>query len=189
MSDSEHPLSPLTSKIDVPHYDDTDMRALKWETTRVEATVRRLKLHKNVLHELRKQGGGELTFEGFNDRFPNFPLVLFGTALAGMEPLHRNAGAIHPMWFKSFQNLPFMPFFEDAAQRMTTGARPFGLVFPRKGFREGLIIHNGDWEAFTADRSSFHLFKAHEDLNLLVQPYAAFLDHVRDGIAWTPMVS
>ena len=195
MSNLNHPLSPLTPSIDVPHYDDTDIRTLKWETARVEATVKRLKLHKNVLGELRKQSGGELTFEGFNDRFPNFPAVLFGTALAGMEPLHRHSGAIHPMWFKSFRNLPFISFYEDALHVAgseglsdTDGFRPFGLVFPRKGFRDGLILHNGDWEAFTADNSSFHLFKG-KDFTLLVQPYAAFLDHVRDGISWTPMVS
>jgi len=195
MNDSNHPLSPLTPSIDVPHYDDTDMRALKWETTRVEATVRRLKLHKNVLNELRQQGGGEVTFEGFNDRFPNFPVVLAGTALAGMEPLHRHSGAIHPMWFKSFRNLPFISFYEDllhvagADRYADSKFRPFGLVFPRKGFRDGLILHNGDWEAFTADNSSCHLFKGKDGFTLLVQPYAAFLDHVRDGISWTPMVS
>ena len=197
MSDLNHPLSPLVPSIDVPHYDDTDIRALKWETARVEATVKRLKLHKNVMGELRKQSGGELTFEGFNDRFPNFPVVLAGTALVGMEPLHRHSGAIHPMWFKSFRNLPFISFYEDfihttaslASFTNSVALRPRGMVFPRKGFRDGLILHNGDWESFTADNSSFHLFKGKDGFTLLVQPYVAFLDHVRDGISWTPMVS
>ena len=195
MSNLNHPLSPLTPSVDVPHYDDTDIRALKWETARVEATVKRLKLHKNVLGELRKQSGGELTLEGFNDRFPNFPVVLGGNSLVGMEPLHRHSGAIHPMWFKSFRNLPFISFYEDLLHvagvdsLADSNFRPFGLVFPRKGFRDGLIVHNGDWEAFTADNSSCHLFKGKGGFTLLVQPYAAFLDHVRDGISWTPMVS
>ena len=144
MTDSQHPLSPL--KFDVANYDDTDIRALKWESARVEATVKRLKLGRNVLPELRKNGNGELTFEGFNERFPD-----------------------------ELVRLP-----------SPDGRRPLGMIFPRKGFREGLIVHSGDWEAFSADNSSCHLFKGKGGFTLLVQPYAAFLDHVRDGILWVP---
>ena len=186
----QHPLSPLNSSFDVPHYDNTDQRALKWESTRVEATVRRHKLHKSVVSELRKQSAGELTFDGFNVKFPNFPVVLTGTAMAGMKPLHRNTEAIHPMWFKSFRNLPFISFYEDqlvAADRHDP--RPLGLVFPRKGFRDGLILHNGDWEAFSSENSSCHLFKGKGGFTLMVQPYAAFLDHIRDGLAWAPLAA
>ena len=186
MTDSQHPLSPL--KFDVANYDDTDIRALKWESARVEATVKRLKLGRNVLPELRKNGNGELTFEGFNERFPDFPVILSGSSLPGVQTLHRNQKAIHPMWFKSFRNLPFIQFYEDELMRLPDleGRRPLGMVFPRKGFREGLIVHSGDWEAFSADNSSCHLFKGKGGFTLLVQPYAAFLDHVRDGILWVP---
>ncbi len=91
MNNSQHPLNPLNPKLDVAHYDDTDMRALKWESARVEATVKRLKLERRVLTELRKGGNGELTFEGFNERFPNFPVLLSGSSLPGVMTLGKKS--------------------------------------------------------------------------------------------------
>ena len=58
----------------------------------------------------------------------------------------------------------------------------FGLVFPRRGFREGLIAHNGDWSAFVPAGVGAHLFKLSESETLVVQPYSAFLSHVREGL-------
>ena len=190
MSDSNHPLSPLNVNIDVPHYDDTDRQAIKWETARVTATVARLKLDPRIVHQLRHTGSTEMTFGDFNDRFPNFPVILTGSSLPGVPALHRHAGAVHPMWFKSFRNLPFIKFYEDELQRYGAEAfdaagRPLGMVFPRKGFRDGLIVHNGDWQTFSSCNSSCHLFRGKNcSSTLLVQPYAAFLDHVRDEISW-----
>jgi hypothetical protein len=191
MSDSSHPLSPLTSKLDVPHYDDTDVRAIKWETARVTYTINRLKLGAHIAGQLRSSGSSNMTFEAFNERFPSFPVILTGTSLPGVTAIHRNTSAVHPMWFKSFCNLPFVKFYEDELQRYgtetsDTGGRPLGMVFPRKGFRDGLIVHNGDWQTFSPSNSSCHLFKGkNRHSTLLVQPYAAFLDHVRDKISWT----
>ena len=45
-------------------------------------------------------------------------------------------------------------------------------------------MHNGDWELFVPPQSSCHIFKG-DKMNLVVQGYSDFIDHVRDGLAWS----
>jgi len=186
---SENPLSPLGKFIpDVRHYDDVDTQSGKWESTRVEGTVRKLKLNVACLRHMKRDSFGNLSFETFNDYFAGFPMILGASALPELPALHRNEKAIHPLWFKSFTSLPFIKFYEDLLHRYGTrdSDHPVGLVFPRKGFRDGMILHNGHLDTYVGERGSCHLFRGKQDRRLIVQPYSAFLDRIRDYHEWTP---
>ena len=190
MSNNKHPLSPLS----VPDYDDSTVQIEKWESARVEYTIKRLKLGSHVLKELHSQvPGGKLSFADFNNRFPTFPMLLAASSLHGEKPLHRHPKGIHPMWFKSFTGLPFIRFYEEELERHKSDifgdeSRVLGMVFPRKGFAHGLIIHNGEWQTYLPKNSGCHLYQGGKikSMTLLVQPFTALLDHVLGGLHWEP---
>jgi hypothetical protein len=87
-------------------------------------------------------GSPALTFAGFAERFPEFP-VLLGAAWRPGVPLHEDPKATLPVWFRDFPKLPFMPAFYELVARTRASARgrAAGLIFPRKGFDQGLVVH------------------------------------------------
>jgi hypothetical protein len=180
MSENINPLNPLLGKIE--KFEQSDQQIRQWESSRVEWTLRRLKFEAQRKEILSDSYDGRYTFEAFN-RVASFPMELCGESLKDEPPIHRDPRAIHPLWFKAFVGLPFVRHYEE---RFTTFVeknpeRPLGMVFPRKGFSQGLILHNGDWDLFVPPQSSCHIFnvgKKHS-MNLIVQPYMGFIDHVR----------
>lgn len=180
-----NPLNPLLGKIE--KFEDTDRQVRQWESARVEWTLRRLSLDIQ-LKQLRKDTtGGRFTFEDFAGILPTFPVQLRAETIEGL-PLHRNPKAIHPLWFKSFRHLSFVESYERLFGELADKDKPLGMVFPRKGFLHGLIIHNGDWDLFVAPQSSCHMFKggSKRSMNLIVQPYMSFIDNIKSGLAWSP---
>ena len=190
MDDKLHPLSPLS----VPDYDDSATKVGNWEAARVEHAVKKLKLGKHVLGELRSNAMGSVpSFDDFNARFPTFPLLLSANPLAGEKPLPRDPKGIHPMWFKSFRNLPFIKYYEEELARHQAEVfgedpRVLGMIFPRKGFAHGLIVHNGDWQTFLPHNAGCHLYQGGKgnSVTLVVQPFTALLDHIKAGLHWEP---
>ena len=190
MKNEQHPLSPLS----VPDYDDSAVKIEKWESARVEYTIKRLKLGSHVLKELHSHVlGGRLSFDDFNNRFPTFPMLLSASSLPGEQPLHRHPKGIHPMWFKSFTGLPFISFYEEELARYKNDIfgdepRTLGMVFPRKGFAHGLVVHNGEWQTYLPKNSGCHLYQGGKikSMTLVVQPFTALLDHIREGLHWEP---
>lgn len=179
-----NPLNPLLGKIE--RFEQTDSQNKHWESGRAEWTLRRLKLEKQ-----RKElaaSSSAYTFAEFN-RVVDFPMYLSAETTIGNQPIHRDPKAIHPIWFKSFRSLPFVQRYEECFETLHALCKhkPIGMIFPRKGFSQGLIIHNGDWELFVAPQSSCHIFKSgrKHTMNLIVQPYVGFVDHIRDGLGWT----
>ena len=175
-----NPLNPLLGKIE--KFEQSDDQVRQWVSARVEWTLRRLKYEAQRKEILSDAVGGLYTFEAFN-RVVEFPMELFGEPLKEEPPIHRDARAIHPLWFKAFVGLPFMRYYEErfSAFTMNNPERPLGMVFPRKVFSQGLIVHNGDWDLFVPPQSSCHIFKGGKkhSMNLIVQPYLGFIDHVR----------
>jgi hypothetical protein len=190
MNKDQHPLAPLS----VPDYDDSAVKIEKWESALAEYTVRRLKLGNHVLKELNSQAlGGRLSFDDFNNRFPTFPMLLAASTLPDEKPLHRHPKGIHPMWFKSFTGLPFIRFYEEELVRYKNDVfgeelRTLGMVFPRKGFAQGLIVHNGEWQTYLPKNSGCHLYQGGKikSMTLVVQPFTALLDHISKGLQWEP---
>ena len=59
---SENPLSPLNNFLpDIKHFDDVDSNAGKWESARVEGTVKKLKLDPRCLRHMSRDAFGNLT--------------------------------------------------------------------------------------------------------------------------------
>ena len=89
-----------------------------------------------------RYGARSLTFQTFNDEFPSFPVVLACDHLGGLQ-LHRDNGSVFPLWFARFPDLPFVAPFEASvdAARASLAGRGAGLVFPRKGFAQGMVVH------------------------------------------------
>lgn len=90
-------------------------------------------------------GNSDLTFRAFDTVFPTFPIYLGASRLGGVQ-LHLEQSAMLPALFKSFGAAPFVEaydaFYESAATRVT--GRPVGLIFPRKGFKNGLVVYAAD---------------------------------------------
>jgi len=182
-----NPLNPLLGKIE--KFEESEAQSSKWESARVEWTMRRLKLDSQRKEMTSELGfSGDYTFEAFSRMVPTFPMDIVAEPRKGQLPLHRDQKAVHPRWFKTFRSLPFVQEYEVRFGECSKEGRPFGMVFPRKGFLQGLILHNGDWELFVPPQSSCHLFKGGKkrSMNLVVQPYQGFIDHVRNGISWRP---
>ncbi len=185
MDKQVNPLHPLLSKI--AKFEQGDIQGKQWESSRVEWTLRRLKLEQKRKEILQNAVGSKYSFEAFN-RIANFPMYLFAEPLIGVPPIHRDPKSIHPFWFKAFRGLPIVERYEEQLEAMSAKYtdRPIGMVFPRKGFLEGFLIHNGSWETFAPFQAGTHVFRGSREkaTTLIVQPYSGFVDHVRDVLAW-----
>lgn len=92
--------------------------------------------------EEEERGTPNLTFRAFNDAYPTFPLLLGARRLDGVT-LHTDTRAQLPALFKAFSQAPFVTAYEafyEAVEGRAAG-RKIGLVFPRKGFKNGLVIY------------------------------------------------
>lgn len=130
------------------------------------------------LNQVRAAAGGRLSFPAFHAEFPDFPYLLRASRLDGVK-LHEDQKAILPRWFDRFLGLPFMPVFEDVLAEVwdTRNGRGVGLVFPRKGFAQGLVVHSA---AALAGWSSGPCFAYKADgvripCDLYVRPFSALV--------------
>lgn len=155
----------------------------KFHLERVERQLRK--------RDSREGGAGDLKFRYFCDEYRSFPILLGADPLRGIT-LHTDSRAFLPALFKNFDKTPFVmayeEFFEDVAD--AADSRAVGLVFPRKGIRHGLVIHNGD----DLDRAVFHgmVMTYHGGTkkarrNLYVQPFQTLVEALhKEGHGWRP---
>ena len=172
------------------------MQALAWESRVVKHTLQRVGAahYRKRMERQAKEETGEthITFAMFNERFPTFPVLLGGDAMVGEKPLHTRADCIHPVWFKTFMKLPFVESYEELYDALLpeTKIRPVvAMVFRRKGFAQGLVIHNGCVDDFVPPNGSCHVHVGgkKKPVTLVVQPYDAFIKHIyRSGRGWKP---
>lgn len=184
-------------------------RQERFEHERVRWLLTRLGLARRI-NELRAEfrdrygrPGTLLDFSLFNNVFPTFPFLLGSNILAGMPitrggktvtlpssyAVYRDPESTEPARFRDFSNVPFVVaysyFYRTVASDNET--RKIGLVFPRKGFLHGMIIHNDESE--NCWRSGLcWVYKAvtdKQDRRLYVQPFAAVIDAIRKH-GWRP---
>lgn len=179
-----NPTNPLLGAFE--KFEQSVFAVKRWETARVDWTLRRLKLLDKRKEILRETGG--LAFADFNRVIP-FPIHLFSEAMIGMKPIHRDPKAIHPMWFKSFAMLPFVQKYGEVFDKLVNAGidKPIGMVFPRKGFAQGLILHNGSPDHFVPPKSGCHFYRGgtKHKVNLVVQVYSNLIDHVVIEHGWS----
>jgi hypothetical protein len=90
-----------------------------------------------------------LSFAIFNEQYPTFPVLLRADRLNGVE-LYTDNRAVLPAWFqtKKTRKVPFFPAFEAFRWGRHSCGRVPGLVFPRKGFPRGMVIHGPGLERY-----------------------------------------
>lgn len=164
----------------------------QYEDQQVSYVLRRFKLtDRATVADLRRQsmdetGTGALTFKAFNEQFHSFPLLLAASRLRGVK-LHLEPTALLPAWFKDFTGTPFALEYAEWYRRAAPRAegRSIGLVFPRKGIRGGLVIHDemSDYRRF---RGFTGVYVGDEKL-LFVRPFQTLIDTVwANGHGWRP---
>jgi hypothetical protein len=165
----------------------------RWEHARVRYTLQRLRLtryQKEFLQFVRQQTDETYyNFRLFDQFFPSFPIALACDRLKedSKEPLHRDPKAFHPQWWKNFMRLPFIPAYQKfydsiGAHTMT---RHCGLVFPRRGFQQGLVVHNGEFADYVSPGHTAHVYLAPDGHQMLfVQPFQNLLDHIWGVSGW-----
>jgi hypothetical protein len=177
----EKPINPLSPFLDgITRFEQSDEALRGFESGLVSWTLSRLK-REAALKQLKKEKDYFLTFDDFRTAIPDFPVYLVAEPLADSGPIHRDSRFVHPLWFKSFFGLPIVSKYEEYFSELKSflGGKPLAMIFPRKGFLKGLILHNGDPELYLPEKSSCHLYKGKQGKTLLVQPYMAFTDHVQ----------
>ena len=189
---SVNPFNLLNSGDEHERFEVSQNRA--WEGGLVRHVMTRCGLGRHIrafqaAHQ-QQFGFRDLTFAAFNTEFHTFPVFLGCSRLRHIPvSLHCFKGAILPLWFKTFLKLPFMPPYMELHNSFGESAKlkPIGLVFPRKGFQKGLVVHNGEFHMFVPPQSSVHVYHGggRKPLDLIVQPFSSFLDHIyRHGHGW-----
>ena len=130
-------------------------------------------------------GSPGLSFELFAELFPGCPVAFAADRLDGLQ-LHRDPGSALPAWFSRFSDLPFIAPFEKHLERLGgRGDRAAALVFPRKGFAQGLVIHTP--VAGLCFPGGVHLeyrrpaSARRAEVVLHVRPFSALAEALKDG--------
>jgi len=165
----------------------------RFEESRVNFLYRKCGLERDLatLRELHRDrlGYPGLNFSLFQELYPSFPIVLGCDRLNGLA-LHESSQAVLPAWYKSFAKVPFVPAFERFCERAAASlhGRGIGLIFPRKGFRDGLIIYTGLDDCWNEGGGFiFRMGKADKSVDVIVRPFADLVAGIYDsGRGWVP---
>ena len=179
----------------------------KFEEARVRFVLREFKLTAVIPSLLRDQalvaGRPTLTFSAFADRFPSFPF-LFGTSVLRLVEVpwsrgavggrtsadyvvHRDPYSTEPARYSKFGWVPFVIAYANFYESMAAEAngRRIGLIYPRTGLRDGMVIHNDESEQFWTSG----LVQVYKDpdtqTRLYVQPFSALIKSIyASGRGW-----
>ena len=128
-----------------------------------------------------RTGRKHVTFPLFNELHPSYPVVLSFSRLGGVK-VHADPRCMLAALIKSFAKTPFYQYFEDwlTQARPAAGGRQVGMVFGRRGFKYGMIIHDGGL-AFSRHRDTVITHaggSSHEPVLLGVQWFDTFVDAI-----------
>jgi hypothetical protein len=136
--------------------------------------------------------GGDVrpTFRAFHDANPSFPLFLAASRLGGRK-LHADPTCLLPSLLERFAQSTLAKAFDDCYERAVDPAagRAVGLVVPRRGLRNGLLVHGGGLEGVAYHGAELRYTggtKKHPH-HLYVRPFQAVLAAVYNkGHGWRP---
>ncbi len=155
-----------------------------YEETRVRFLLKFFlpKAANKLEQELRANNGSELTFSGFADMFPSFPVFL--GAVKPPKALHLDESCFLPSLFKEFSRSTVFKllsnFFDEKVD--TIANRPAGLIVPRKGFPHGMIAHTLQMTEFVGPVFVYPQLNCHKFV--YVQRFDNFLQVVKNT-GWT----
>ena len=181
--------------------DITRLEEEAWEHSRVRHAMKKLGLNKNDERTVVKEceqfcGSPQLRFDVFCDHFSSFPFILTTNRLRGLPlpygkkqtpknyQVHTDQHSFEPERYKKFDWVPFVIAYRDFKEKVGESDRSIGLVFPRRGFQQGMIIHNDYSEQYwTTDSCWVH--KDSDGEKLFVQPFDALLIGIKKA-RWHP---
>ena len=102
------------------------------------------------------------------------------------KPLHYRQEAVFPNWLNRPRRLPFLIPYEEFVECYPHGkGTNVGLVFPRQGFRYGLVVHDGDPERWVPPGEGYvGMAPKKQQRRLVVQSFRGLLDQVAK--VWKP---
>jgi hypothetical protein len=170
-----HPKDPLLSNLQ--RMQQAANLGPLWEQSRALFLLKSLGLT-NWKAELQQQDSNNLLlFSAINNTL-GLPLFFATEPCTNKLPLHRDVKSAHPQWFKNFQKIPVMVIYFEEMERynLRQDDRPFALVFPRKGFEQGLCVHNGSSISYTLDGEGYHCYRSKKHgQDIIVQPFRSVL--------------
>jgi hypothetical protein len=126
-------------------------------------------------------GTRRLTFAGFRQRFPTFPVVLAAHYVGGVG--HR----VDPAdLFRRPDRLFLTDLYLEAYTRLADDAcdRPVGLVLPFDGYRGGIALHNGDFDT-RGVRLTYPVPGDVPPYRVTAEPFDRLLEYLAGG-GWSP---
>ena len=127
-----------------------------------------------------------LRAELFHEYFPDFP-IYFGTRY--MLGLHRNNACMMPNVINNFSRTPIVKAFEDFIESTPDDRMEgcVGVVFPRRGYQRGMIIHTGHgfWRPNVA-RLVYDYGKPNSKKRLVVEPFGELIKWIARHRKWSP---
>jgi hypothetical protein len=174
-----NPNHPLLAKINP--YASAEAVKSSWEHSRILHLLQVMQLT-HLKPQIKNITATDLfTFDAFLQVCSAFPMHLFFDTLSDQIPIHRDNKSVHPMWFKSFTALPVIKKYTEKIKQCSWDFNccPVGLVFPRKGFQQGLIVHNGSFEKYVPESSGCHIYKQEGGSTLIVQSFTGFLSNLK----------
>jgi hypothetical protein len=168
---------------------DPEVEASRWQWKFEDQRVRMVleafglaEVRFELLDDHAKQyGTRRLTFGGFRERFPSFP-VLLEARYVGAVADRVDPGDL----FRRFANTLVTDLYLEAYARHIENAdgRPVGLVIPFAGVRSGVVVHNGAFDGGTT-RLVHRVPGGQPPHVLTAEPFDGFLKYVA-GAGWTP---
>lgn len=139
--------------------------ATAWESTRVRHLLTKFGANASTARlkafEQGRTGTTDLTFHAVAEVFPHVPFVFRASTLRGIPvpydsgrtdrdyAVDRDWRSTEPSRFKNFRHVPFVLEFLRQFESMSPNEeRACGLVFPRRGFAHGLVVHDDDSETY-----------------------------------------
>lgn len=183
MKRGTNPRNPLFRGI--VRFEEQTQLAEARESAFVLWSLKQLKCEAAAKRWMAESGESSWTFPLMSE-LPRFPMRLQLATEERSLPIHRDPKFIHPVWFKSFLSLPIVREYLEAYDP-DAESRPQGLIFSRKGFARGLVLHTGDFTVFVPPDAACHVFRGGKcsRVSYVVQSYASLLDGIRDEVAWS----
>jgi hypothetical protein len=142
---------------------------------------------------LAKYGYHQATFEAFHEKYQDFPLFFVASRLGGVK-LHVDPNSLIPAMFRNFTNTPYVKAYDIAYTNNLEKAadRKIGLVFPRKGIRNGLVIY--ETEDLFAEIPigakelvfTYVVTRRKKQSMLVVRAFQKVLEAIKSQDGWTP---